>query len=142
MSCFIDTSVLIDHSRGVQEARAALIDAAAEGPLHSSEIVRAELLILIHERELTLVEPLLNAIVWHPVDRPVAELAGALGRRWLPAFNGIDAADFLIAATATLLDARLLTRNVKHFPMFDGLQSPYCGAGAVPDPDCQGRPRA
>jgi len=125
MSSFIDTSVLIDHSRGVPAARAALIEAAAQGPLHSSEIVRAELQILIREQELQLVEPLLHAIVWHPVDQPVAELAGALGRRWLPAFNGIDAADFLIAATATLLDARLLTRNVRHFPMFEGLAAPY-----------------
>ncbi|MGN8027558.1 PIN domain-containing protein [Microbacterium sp. 22242] len=122
---FVDTSVLIDHSRGLPGARAALLDAAAQGPVHSSEIVRAELLILIRERELRLVEPLLEAIVWHPVDRPVAELAGTLGRRWLPAFTGIDAADFLIAATATLLDARLLTRNVKHFPMFEGLAAPY-----------------
>ncbi len=50
---------------------------------------------------------------------------GVIGRRWLPAFTGIDAADFVVAATATLLDARLLTRNVKHFPMFEGLAAPY-----------------
>ncbi|MBS1906153.1 MAG: type II toxin-antitoxin system VapC family toxin [Actinobacteria bacterium] len=125
MISLVDTSVLIDHSRGVPAAREALLDAAARGALHSSEIVRAELLILIREQELRLVEPLLEAIVWHPIDRPVAELAGALGRRWLPAFTGIDAADFLIAATATLLDARLLTRNVKHYPMLEGLVAPY-----------------
>lgn len=125
MISVVDTSILIDHSRGVPAARATLLEAVEVGELHSSEIVRAELLVLIREHELRFVEPLLEAIVWHPVDRRIAELAGQLGRQWLPAFNGIDAADFIIAATTTALEARLLTRNVKHFPMIDGLTAPY-----------------
>ncbi len=36
----------------------------------------------------------------------------------------IDAADLAIAATAILTGCRLLTRNIKHFPMF-GLTVPY-----------------
>lgn len=125
MISLIDTSVLIDHTRGLPQARDALLEAIDRGELHSSEIVRTELLVLIRERELASLAPLLDAIVWHAVDRPVAELAGELGRRWLPSHNGIDAADFIIAATTTLLDAELLTRNVKHFPMFPGLKAPY-----------------
>ncbi|MGH9000661.1 MAG: type II toxin-antitoxin system VapC family toxin, partial [Acidimicrobiia bacterium] len=35
------------------------------------------------------------------------------------------AADFLIAATSSLLDAELLTTNVRHFPMFPKLAPPY-----------------
>lgn len=125
MISFVDTSVLIDHTRGLPQAREALMAAVAQGALHSSEIVRTELLVLIREKELDAVGPLLEAIVWHSVDRPVSELAGALGRRWLPSHNGVDAADFIIAATATLLDAHLLTKNVKHFPMFPTLEAPY-----------------
>lgn len=125
MISVVDTSVLIDHSRGLPQAREALLAAAELGALHSSEIVRAELLILIRDDELRAIDPLLHAIVWHPVDQRVAEVAGELGRRWLPAYNGIDAADFIIAATTALLDARLLTRNVKHFPMIEGLVAPY-----------------
>ena len=125
MISVVDTSVLIDHSRGLPAARDILRKAAAESALHSSEIVRAELLVLIRDAERSGIEPLLDVIVWHPVDRQVAELAGELGRRWLPAFTGIDAADFVIAATTMLLDGRLLTRNVKHFPMIEGLQAPY-----------------
>ncbi len=125
MSALIDTSVLIDHTRGLNAAHAALARAAELGDLHSSEMVRTELLVLIRERELVAIAPLLDAIVWHPVDRQVSELAGALGRRWLPSHNGIDAADFIIAATATLLGAELLTKNVRHFPMFKGLRAPY-----------------
>lgn len=125
MISVIDTSVLIDHSRGVPQARETLRSAAADGELYSSEIVRAELLVLIRDWERKLLDPLLDVIVWHPVDRRVAEVAGEIGRRWLPAFTGIDAADFIIAATTTLLRARLLTRNVKHFPMIEGLVAPY-----------------
>ncbi|MGO2746534.1 type II toxin-antitoxin system VapC family toxin [Microbacterium sp.] len=125
MISFVDTSILIDHTRGLPQAKDALMGATEHGPLHSSEIVRTELLVLIRDQELAAVGPLCGAIVWHAVDRPVSELAGELGRRWLPSHNGVDAADFIIAATATLLDARLLTRNIKHFPMFPGLEAPY-----------------
>jgi len=54
-----------------------------------------------------------------------AEVAGELGRRWLPSHSGIDGADLAIAATAVLLDARLVTMNVRHFPMFAELTRPY-----------------
>jgi hypothetical protein len=37
----------------------------------------------------------------------------------------IDAADYLIAATALLLEAELLTTNVRHFPMLTGLEPAY-----------------
>lgn len=125
MTAFLDTSVLIDHSRGVQAAYETLAKTAGEGELHSSEMVRTELLIYIREQELAAITPLLEVILWHPVDRQVAELAGALGRRWLPSHNRTDAADFIIAATATLLGAELLTQNVKHFPMFERLEAAY-----------------
>ncbi len=49
----------------------------------------------------------------------------ALGREWLPSHHTIDSADLAIAATAVCTNARLLTRNVKHFPMFTDLQAPY-----------------
>lgn len=55
----------------------------------------------------------------------MAEEAGALGRQWLPSHRGIDGADLAIAATAILLDAELLTLNVRHFPMFPELRRPY-----------------
>lgn len=125
MISVIDTSVLIDHTRGSTAARDALKDAAARGELHSSEMVRAELLVLIRDEERARVATLLEAMVWHPVDRQVAELAGEFGRQWLPRFNGIGAADFIVAATTSLLGASLLTRNVKHFPMFGDLTAPY-----------------
>ena len=63
MSTFVDTSVLIDHTRGLHAAHDALSQAAERGDLHSSEMVRAELLLLIRERELEAIAPLLEASV-------------------------------------------------------------------------------
>lgn len=37
----------------------------------------------------------------------------------------MDPADLAIAATTIALEAELYTRNVKHFPMFEGLSAPY-----------------
>ncbi len=39
--------------------------------------------------------------------------------------SGIDAIDYLIAATETVTGADFLTTNVGHFPMIPGLQPPY-----------------
>ena len=48
-----------------------------------------------------------------------------MGRKWLPSHHPIDGTDLAIAATAIRCGARLLTRNVRHFPMFADLQAPY-----------------
>jgi predicted nucleic acid-binding protein len=37
----------------------------------------------------------------------------------------VQIADALIAATARMHDARLVTRNVRHFPMLDDVVVPY-----------------
>jgi predicted nucleic acid-binding protein len=43
----------------------------------------------------------------------------------LPSHHSIDSADLAIAATAIQNRLRLLTLNVRHFPMFTDLASPY-----------------
>jgi predicted nucleic acid-binding protein len=65
----------------------------------------------------------LSTLVWHRVDAEVAEKAGELGRTWLRS-HGMDAADLAIAATALGIGARLVTLNVRHFPMFADLRRP------------------
>lgn len=125
MTVVIDTSVLIDVLRGEPEAARVLRESREVGPLHSSEIVKLEVLAGMRPSEEAATRALLDAFTWHPVDEEVAEIAGELGRRWLPRNRGIDSADLAIAATAIALHARLLTRNVKHFPMFAELSAPY-----------------
>ncbi len=51
--------------------------------------------------------------------------AGSLAQRHRRSHGGIDDADYLIAATALLLEADLLMTNVRRFPMITGLQPAY-----------------
>ncbi|MFN2606542.1 MAG: type II toxin-antitoxin system VapC family toxin [Acidimicrobiales bacterium] len=125
MSALVDTSVLIDHLRGHNAAAAVLEAERTTDILHASEMTRLELLAGMRPAEDALTRSLLSTLAWHPVDAEVAERAGALGRRWLPSHRSVDGADLAIAATAMLIGARLLTINVRHFPMFPGLRPPY-----------------
>lgn len=124
MTVLVDTSVLIDHLRGHPSAVELLARWRSQGPLHASEMTRLEVLSGMRRGEESAARALLGALRWHPVDEEVAEDAGALGRRWLPSHPTTDSADLAIAATALRLGADLLTRNVRHFPMFADLAPP------------------
>jgi predicted nucleic acid-binding protein len=125
VTALVDTSVLVDYLRGEQDAARALEDERGSAPLHASEITRLEVLAGMRAAEEGPTRSLLSTLIWHPVDADVAEQAGALGREWLPSHHNIDAADLAIAATVIRSGSHLLTRNVRHFPMFRGLQAPY-----------------
>jgi predicted nucleic acid-binding protein len=125
MTVLVDTSVLIDYLRGHPQAGELLEAERAVEPLHASEITRLEILAGMRPHEEEGTRLLLSTLEWHPVDDEVAEAAGALGRQWLASHHTIDSADLAIAATAIRNGSRLLTRNVRHFPMFTDLQPPY-----------------
>lgn len=122
----LDTSVAVDHLRG-SPAAVDLLNGLieAEEPLVASEVVRFELLAGAREREVEALEQFFSAISWVPVGEEVARAAGSLAQRHRRSHSGIDDADYLIAATALLLEADLLTTNVRHFPMIRRLEPPY-----------------
>lgn len=122
----LDTTVAVDHLRGVAKATALLRGLIeADEPLAASEVVRFELLAGVRESELEALERFFDALAWIPVDETVSRIAGALARAHRRAHSGIGAADYLIAATALALDAELLTTNVRHYPMLPDLRPPY-----------------
>jgi predicted nucleic acid-binding protein len=122
----LDTTVAIDHLRGAGAARDLVRQlAVAEVVIGASELVRFELLAGVRQAEMGALDDFATTIAWFPVDRDVAQLGGALARRYRASYGGIEDVDYLIAATALTLDAELLTTNVKHFPMFSGLQPAY-----------------
>lgn len=127
MRLVLDTSILIDHLRGRPKAATELIPRAiARGDeLWSAEVVRAEVLAGMRSSEEAATRDLLSVITWVEVDEPLAEAAGALGRRFLPALHGIEVTDLIVAALTQHLGATLKTTNLKHFPMFAGLKAPY-----------------
>ena len=126
MTILVDTSVLIDHLRGDAAAREALRGAVADGErLAASVLTRVEVLAGMRASEEPATRRLLGSLDWIEVDNGLAERAGALANRFLRSHPGIDPIDYVIAATVERLEARLWTRNVRHFPMFPDLTAPY-----------------
>lgn len=124
----LDTTVAVDHLRGDPAAAAfleSLVAAEGDEPLLASEVTRFELLAGVRPRERSALEDFFTVLDWVPVTEAVAREAGDLARRYRKSHTGIGAADFMIAATARLLEAELLTTNVRHFPMFPRLAPPY-----------------
>jgi predicted nucleic acid-binding protein len=91
-------------------------------------VTRVEVMRGLAAAEKAGVEQLFHAIRWVPVDEPGARRAGELGRRWDRHRPGISLGNLVVAATAQQVDAELATTNVRHFPMFEGLQPPYQSA--------------
>ena len=68
---------------------------------------------------------LFGVVTLVPVTDAIAQRAGAHLRAHRRSHQGIDLADYLIAATADIKEAALSTLNVKHFPMIEGLHPAY-----------------
>lgn len=122
----VDTSVLIDHLREDDRAHAALRRARKiDQRVSASVLTKVEILAGMRPSERERTRRLLDSIEWLEVDDDLAERAGDLAARYLRSRPGIEVVDYVIAATVQRLGATLLTRNLKHFPMLDGLTDPY-----------------
>ncbi len=122
----VDTSVLVDHLRGLPPAVARLkaaLDAADE--LWSVTVVRTEILAGARSGEEAPISHLLGLLRWLDVTPELADAAGRLAATYLRSHPGVDTVDYLIAAGTLHLDAELLTLNVHHFPMLPGLRAAY-----------------
>ena len=119
----LDSTVVIDVLRG---HRPALDYVLSLGTVPAaSEITRVEVLRGVRSGERRLTERILGSLRWIPLDEPIARRAGELGRRWRASYRTLATADLVIAATALDRELDLATLNVRHFPMFDGLEPPY-----------------
>ena len=126
MTVLLDTSVLIDHLRGDPRAVELLDDlVVADEAVWAATPTRTELLAGIRVRERDALGRLFAALAWADITTVIADDAGELARRYRRSHQGIDAVDYLVAAAARSLGARLLTLNVRHFPMFPTLKPAY-----------------
>ena len=122
----LDTTIAVDHLRGDDRAALLLERLADEGePLLASELSRFELLAGMRPEELDTTERFMDALTWVPVNEEIARLAGSMAAEYRRSHSGIDAVDYVIAATSTVTGADLLTTNVRHFPMIPQLRPPY-----------------
>ncbi len=122
-SVLLDTCVLIDYLRN----RAAAVDFLhrLNESASVSVITTAELYAGVRdEAEQRRVDALLTQLPVRDVDLAIARLAGRFRRDYRQS-HGVAIPDALIAATAEVHGARLVTRNARHFPMLADLLVPY-----------------
>jgi predicted nucleic acid-binding protein len=119
----LDTDVLIDYLRGRPEAVTYL--EGLTNTLAISAITVAELYAGVRDgAERAKLDSFLAVFDIVPVEQEIA-IKGGLYRRDYSKSHNIGLADALIAATAELSQATLVTLNTKHFPMLSDLEVPY-----------------
>ncbi|HEU5004103.1 MAG TPA: type II toxin-antitoxin system VapC family toxin [Actinomycetota bacterium] len=119
----LDSTILIAHLRGDERATALLL----RRETYASVVSRSEVEGGTRSAERSAVARLFDALTLLPVTDEVARTAGRMIRSHRRSHAGIDLGDYLIAATADVAGLPLITLNVKHFPMFAGLQPPFPG---------------
>jgi predicted nucleic acid-binding protein len=119
----IDTDVIIDYLRG--QADAVTYIESLTNPLLISTVTVAELYSGVREgEERTALETFISAFELVPVSEEIA-VKGGLYRRGYSKSHKVGLADALIAATAEVRGATLVTLNTKHFPMLTSVKAPY-----------------
>ena len=119
----LDTDVLIDFLRGHEKAIAFVKEFFSRVIL--SPIVIAELYAGVKgDAERTVLDNFVSLFRVVPVNAEIAKIGG-LYRRDYGKSHGVGLADAILAATAEAEQAELKTLNVKHYPMFSGLEPAY-----------------
>jgi predicted nucleic acid-binding protein len=122
----VDSDILIAHLRGVPAARGWLETTRREtGPLGISAISITEVAGGMRSGERREVNRLLATMRQFPVTESIAWRAAGFMRTYRRSHQGIGLGDYLIAGTADVAGLELATLNVRHFPMFDGLEPPF-----------------
>lgn len=119
----LDTSIIVDYLRNRPAAVAYLETTTA--PQALTAIVVSELYGGVREgTERTALDTLISAYPVWPLTQAIAKEGGLLWRQYRPS-HGVGLADALLAATALVHGATLVTLNRKHFPMLQNLKVPY-----------------
>ena len=126
MTVLVDSSVLIDQLRGDARAVNLLNRLFAENSqVWAATPTRTEILAGVRDREPPGVSDMFGLLSWVDIGVEIADAAGAFARQFRRSHSTIGTTDYLIAAAANSIGARLITLNVRHFPMFEGLQPAY-----------------
>jgi predicted nucleic acid-binding protein len=117
---YVDSDILIWHLRG--ESRAAELMRRISGEpgaeLCTGALQRAEVVFFMRPEETPATLSFLSRFRTEAVTREIVDEAGAFFRRWHRS-HGIDVNDAILAATVAATGGRILTQNVKHYPMPD-----------------------
>ncbi len=118
-SLLIDSDVLIDHLRKERKALDFLAAEIEEGSLlFISVISRTEILASMKSGEEEAVKSLFELMKPVDIDVTIADKAGEYLRKFSKS-HALNIGDAVIAATSHEMTLKLITKNVKHYPMKD-----------------------
>jgi hypothetical protein len=122
----IDTDVAIDHFHGHRQAFDYFEQTLAEGEILAMSVVSVtEILAGMRKGEQERTEKLFSLFAVIDIDEQIARKAG----EYLNEFRltkRVELGDALIAATAHVAGAELITRKIKRYPMRDlQIAAPY-----------------
>jgi len=115
----LDTDVLIWVLRGNEKIIEKVSQLKDGSSLAISVISIAEIYKNIFPSELTTTEDYLAQHVQCNVNQKIAKIAGFYWQQYAKQFKNLSLTDCLIAATANVSEATLVSLNSKHFPMKD-----------------------
>jgi hypothetical protein len=119
----VDTDIIIDFLRRDPHAVAHFKSFSNE--LCVSAVTVTEIYAGVRGKgEEAEVEKLFSLFPVFSATYEIGREAGKLVRQYRSS-RAVETADAIIAATCIVMDLELHTLNVKHFPMFKGLQPPY-----------------
>jgi predicted nucleic acid-binding protein len=119
-SILIDSDILIEVTRARDDSILLLWDelSGAETPVLCSPVTVAELWHGARPEDSRMLSALFAAIHCVPIDTNIGIRAGEYLRHYAKSHH-VELGDALIAATASLHNLALWTRNRKHYPMKD-----------------------
>lgn len=115
----LDTDIIIWVLRGNQKYQDLFDDLSNHETLSISTITIAEIYKNIFPGESIKTENLLSGLQAHDVTPIIAKQAGFYWQQYSKDLKNLNITDCLIAATASLNEAILVSLNKKHFPMKD-----------------------
>ncbi len=115
----IDSDILIDHLRKEQSALDYISrEIEGESSLFISVISRIEILSGARKSEGETIQSLFELLTPVDVDLAIADRAGEYLMKFRKS-NALSIGDAIMAATAREMGMKLITRNIKHYPMKD-----------------------
>lgn len=115
----IDTDILIWVLREDKKYQSLIIKLAKKGALSISTATIAEIYQNVYPFELIKTESVLADFQSIDVNPTVAKQAGLYWQKYSKNLQNLSIIDCIIAATANINGATLVTLNRKHFPMKD-----------------------
>ena len=118
----VDTDILLDIGRGVNEAVIHLQQLETQHPLAVSVVTQMELYIGCRNKvELQQVEKFLQRFTTLKLNESISDMAIELLRQYRLS-HGLLIADSLIAATALAFDVEFITKNQRDYRFIAGLK--------------------